>query len=291
MYVLHLIVTCTYKQTVAVCSPLGPVLAGIFMVHLEKSLGPVLKGQLGFWKQYVGDTITFIKTWSAEYVLSILNSFHPNIEFPYETEVNSELAFLDVLLLREGWNIITIIYRKVTNSDIYLDWYSFCPQSWKRGTLKSLVQRAHLICSTEDLLKTELNHIQKVSHEINDFPLWVIKQLFAEVEQKNKYQNIEGNGSSVINTESGNKRHFLVLPYQGEQESRLVKSLERNISKLLPETTQLGFGFTGNKLSTHFQIKTKTKFGHNHGVVYLGTCPENSCSDMLVKAYVVSVRE
>ena len=113
------------------------------------------------------------------------------------------------------------------------------------------------------------------------------------MEQKNKYQNIEGNGSSVINTESGNKRHFLVLPYQGEQESRLVKSLERNISKLLPETTQLefGFGFIGNKLSMHFQKKNKTKFGHNHDVVYFGTCPENNCSGMLVKAHVVSVRE
>ena len=35
-----------------------------------------------------------------------------NIEFPYETKVNSKLAFLDVLLLREGQNIITTVYRK-----------------------------------------------------------------------------------------------------------------------------------------------------------------------------------
>ena len=116
-------------------SPLGPVLAGIFMVHLERSLFPV-----SFWKRYVDDTITFIKTGSAKYLLSTLNSFHPNIEFTYETEVNSKLAFLDVFLLREGQNIITTIYRKVTNSDIYLNWNSFSPQSWKRGTLKLLVQ-------------------------------------------------------------------------------------------------------------------------------------------------------
>ena len=95
----------------------------------------------------------------------ILNSFNPSIEFSYETEVNSKL------LLREGQNIITTVYRKVTNSDIYLNWDSFCPHRWKRGTLKSLVQRAHLICSTEDLLKTELNYMQKVFLEMNDFPL------------------------------------------------------------------------------------------------------------------------
>ena len=73
-----------------------------------------------------------------------------------------------------------------------------------------------------------------------------------------------------------------MLPYQGEQGSRLVKTLKRSITKLLPKTTQLEFGFTGSKRSTHFQIKDKTIFEHNHDVVYLGTCPENNCPDNYV---------
>ena len=143
--------------------PLGPVLAGIFMVHLERSPVPVLKNQLSLWKRYVNDAVTFIKPGSAEYVLSILDSFDPNIKFTYETEVNSGLAFLDVLLRREGQNIITTIHGKVRNS--------LFPQCWKLRTLKSLVQRARLICLKVDLLKTELNHIQRVFLDINDFPL------------------------------------------------------------------------------------------------------------------------
>ena len=58
-----------------------------------------------------------------------------------------------------GQNIIATVYRKVTNSDIYFHWNLLCPQSWKQGTLKSLVQRALLNFSTEDVLKIELNHI------------------------------------------------------------------------------------------------------------------------------------
>ena len=73
-----------------------------------------------------------------------------------------------------------------------------------------------------------------------------------------------------------------MLPYQGEQGSRLVKTLKRSITKLLPKTTQLEFGFTGSKRSTHFQIKDKTIFEHNHDVVYLGTCPEYNWSDNYV---------
>ena len=64
-----------YLQTdgVAQGSRLGPVLAGIFMVHLERSLVPVLKDQISFWKQYLDKIITFIKTGLVE---NILKYFH-----------------------------------------------------------------------------------------------------------------------------------------------------------------------------------------------------------------------
>ena len=48
-------------DTVAMGSPLGLVLAGIFMVHLKRSLVPLLTAELSFWKRCVDDTITFIK--------------------------------------------------------------------------------------------------------------------------------------------------------------------------------------------------------------------------------------
>ena len=70
-----------------------------------------------------------------------------------------------------------------------------------------------------------------------------------------------------------------MLPYQGEQGSHLVKFFKRSTTKLLPKTTQLEFGFTGSNLSTHFQIKEKSKVEHNQDVVYLGTCADNNYSD------------
>ena len=88
------------------------------MVLLERS--PVCSSS----ERCVGDTVTR----SIEYILSILNGFYPNIEIVYETEFNSKLLFLDISLLREGQNIITIFYRKVAISDVYLNWNSFCLQ-------------------------------------------------------------------------------------------------------------------------------------------------------------------
>ena len=83
-------------------SPLGPVLAGIFMVHLECTLIPKFTEHMNPWKRHVDDTISIIKKTSISRVLTVLNSFHKNIEFTYEMEENGKIAFLDVLIIRKN---------------------------------------------------------------------------------------------------------------------------------------------------------------------------------------------
>ena len=109
-------------------SPLAPLLAEIFMIELEKSLIPNLS-KIKFWRRYVDDTICFVKIGSIEYIRSVLNSFHINIQFTYEVESNTKFSFLDVLLKRNDKNITTTVYRKESNSDVYLHWDSFTPTS------------------------------------------------------------------------------------------------------------------------------------------------------------------
>ena len=91
---------------------------------------------------------------SVEYVLSVLDSFHKNIKFTYEEEQNNTLPFLDVLFIRDGGKLNTTVYRKDAHKDLYLHKNLFTPISWKRGTLKSLISRAYMICSNQTLLNT-----------------------------------------------------------------------------------------------------------------------------------------
>ena len=49
--------------------------------------------------------------------------------------------------------------------DIYLNWISFPPTTWKRGTLKSLVEWAYVICSRDQLLERELKYLEKLFQE------------------------------------------------------------------------------------------------------------------------------
>ena len=106
---------------VAMGSPLGPVLANIFMVELERSVIPTLMDKMKCWTRYVDDTLCYIKTDSIDYVLKMLNGFHRNIQFTYEVETDSKISFLDVLVIRDSSNNInTTVYQKSTNNDIYL---------------------------------------------------------------------------------------------------------------------------------------------------------------------------
>ena len=117
---------------VAMGSPLGPVLANIFMVELERLVTPTLMDKMKCWTRYVDDTLCYIKTDSIDYVLKILNGFHKNTQFTYEVERDSKISFLNVLVIRDSNNkITTTVYRKSTNNDIYLNWDSFALDKWK----------------------------------------------------------------------------------------------------------------------------------------------------------------
>ena len=99
-------------------SPLGPVLANVFMVELEETIAPKLQSIMPAWKRYVDDTFTFVKKNHISEVIREINSFHSNIKFTHETEKDRKIAFLDVLLTkRSDGNLETSVYRKPTNKE------------------------------------------------------------------------------------------------------------------------------------------------------------------------------
>ena len=68
-----------------------------------------------------------------------------------------------------------------------------------------------------------------------------------------------------------------MIPYQGVKGEQVIKSVRKTIKRLLPSNIKVSF--TGNKLSSCFNIKYKTKFEYRHDVIYLGTCSETTCND------------
>ena len=145
----------TYIQVdgVAMGSPLVAALANIFMVELETSVIPNLSNKVKLWKRFVVDTYCLARSEYIDNILLALNSFHKNIKFAIEIEKDNTIPFLDILIIRKPGKIETTVYRKKTCTDLYMNWYSFAPKSWKWGTLKTVVRRAYLNCSTENSSK------------------------------------------------------------------------------------------------------------------------------------------
>ena len=79
---------------VAMGSPLGPVLATIFMCHFEEKWVQNVKDCPSTWFRYVDDTFTFFESKaSAERFLHYPNNRHANIKFTMEVEENQEIPF------------------------------------------------------------------------------------------------------------------------------------------------------------------------------------------------------
>ena len=272
-------------EGVAMGSPLGPLLANVFMCELENVLVPTLTNNMDMWTRYVDDTFAFVKINKQDEILEKINSFHPSIKFTYEKEKNQSISFLDVLVKRDNEDKLnTSIYRKPTSNDIYINWYAHSPNAWKIATLKNLIKRAFCISSTKLLLETELKYLKYVFCTYNQYPEklvddiirsereYQVKKLTKEVE--NQRNNLNDVSDDVIT---------LTLPYGGNIGDNIISKMKKNISKVISvmpkknKNTKIRVIYKAKKLGSKFKIKDQTKLQHMHNVVYNGKCHTESC--------------
>ena len=98
-------------------SPLGPVLANIFMIKLEKAILPELTECIKYCKRYVDDIISFVKLGTINYIITKLNSFDKNIQFAFEEEGKGALPITVTQLWQlysENLQILTFTKRFCT---------------------------------------------------------------------------------------------------------------------------------------------------------------------------------
>ena len=267
-----------YKQVDGVCmgSPLGPVLANVFMVELEETIAPKLQTIMPIWKRYVDDTFTFVKKNHISEVIREINSFHPNIKFTHEVEKDGKIAFLDVLLTkRRDGNIETSVYRKPTNNNIYINWNAYGPRQWKLGTLSGIIRRAYDICSTEEGRSSELKFIFKVFTEINGYPRYIVNNMMKKFEETNR--NIVEPDENEGEEKEG-RTLILKVPFRGQKGEALLKNMNNTLKRSLPETN-FRIVHTGTKLSKYFSLKDKTNKQHMSNFIYKHGCKNKKCKD------------
>lgn len=93
-----------YQQTdgVAMGSPLDPLMANVFMCHLEENLThDGLMPQL--YKRYFDDTLARMPNADAvAKFLSVLNGLHPSLTFTMELPVDKKVLFIGIEIVKNG---------------------------------------------------------------------------------------------------------------------------------------------------------------------------------------------
>ena len=106
--------------------------------------------------------------------------------------------------------------------------------------------------------------------------LWMINQVIKTVKETINTETISTNELGTLET-NNDKLHSLILPYAGPKGKNIIKSMNNNIQRILPNNVKTRITYTGRKLGTKFQIKDLTKNQHEHDLIYYSKCPETNC--------------
>ena len=151
-----------FEQTdgVAMCSPLGPLMANTFMCSIEKQLEARNK-MPAFYKRYVDNTLSIMPNEeTASEFLMTLNNSHPSINFTMELEENGRLPFLGMDIIRNGCHLDTKVYRKPTDTGLLLHYHSHVDERYKRSLLNTMLNRAFKLSSTWKLFHQECERLK-----------------------------------------------------------------------------------------------------------------------------------
>ena len=123
-------------------SCISPVVANIFIKHIERQALTTFPEPPRIWLRYVDDEFHVIKSSVIDEFHHHVNSISPNIKFTLELEDNSFLAFIDVCVNRTvNCKLWTTIYHKPTDTDRNLQFDSHDPLHHKLAVAIILYHR------------------------------------------------------------------------------------------------------------------------------------------------------
>ncbi len=152
------------KSGTAMGKSYSPVAAEIFMQEFERIALSSARYKPKIWIRYVDD-VFLIWPHGREKLLEFLEHLNsvPTfscIQFTLEIEEENKLPFLDILFERCGAILRTTVYRKPTNSGLFLKKSSLHHPSQKLSSISALTHRARSVCSDQSDFKIELGVIR-----------------------------------------------------------------------------------------------------------------------------------
>ena len=205
-----------YEQTdgVAMGSPLGPLLANVFMCHIEDQLEQ--KSMIpSFYRRYVDDTlVTMPNTESATDFLQVLNNMHPSLSFTMEIEHDGSIPFLGTVLTRCGGTLTTEVYRKPTDTRPLLHFQSHVDGRYKKGLVNTMVNRAYRLSSTKEGFAKECDKLRTIFSKLR-YPKTLVDSSINRFSQEPDKE--------IHTVPSADPSVYIVLPFKDQRSADRVR--------------------------------------------------------------------
>jgi hypothetical protein len=269
---------------VSMGSPLAPIIADVFMTHIEQQLENYDQfDRIKMYLRYVDDTFIIFngQESDADQLVKFVNGLHPKLKFTCEIEKKFELPFLDVKVMKQRTKFETTVYKKETHTGQLLHWQSCQAKKYKISLIKTLTYRALNICSSKQLLDQQCELI-KTTMVKNGYPMNLVKRKIKNT--IDQYQKT--NQSNKIKLKD---KLFIPITYHGIESIIMSTKIKNKIELLFP-TIEVIFGFKkGLTLGKLFMKNFKGKDLMDIGVIYKLTC--NTCDQVYIGQIKLNVNE
>ena len=220
--------------------------------------------------RYVDDILCAFSS-AVDYLLFLdfINNLHPNITFTYELG-GTTLPFLDTEISIKDGNFESWVYRKKTNTNVILNAFALCPNTWKRGIVACFLHRAWTVCSSRKLFLQEVDKLREMFVS-NGYQIRFFNKLFnAFMLKKTQQPSVPIDNNVNNDDEDDEKFYILIIPFVGSP-SLLFK---KRITSIFKEHLKVKIKcvFESFKVKNYFSLKYKTPACLLSNVVYKYTC-------------------
>ena len=250
----------------AMGSPLSPVAACFYMERLEQTNFRHIMGPECTWMRYVDDVLVVAPDdVNLDVKLQDLNTVDSKIQFTLEKEINGKLPFLDTMIMRNGHTAKFKVYRKPSNKEDYVHFFSGHSERVKNGIVIGFFLRAFRICS-EDFLQEEINHIFQTFQRLH-YPKGYLIRMKKKAEEIRSKSYEE---KQKAKKEQRKRGRFISIPNSRHADSivNCLRAAGANVAVV-----------SGMKIEN--LSRQKTKMSENNSVVY-----KIPCSGPCKKSYV-----
>ena len=91
-----------------------------------------------------------------------LNKAHPSIQFTIEVATNDRFPFIGLEIIKIDGSLETYVHRKKTNKGLLLHYQSHVDSRYKRSLLRTMLDRAKLLSSTQDFVLQECKNLKGI---------------------------------------------------------------------------------------------------------------------------------